>query len=945
MRADRRLIEETLPILAISREAAREKSIRQGHIAGLHTWWARRPLVACRAAIIGCLLSDPKTQKERESLEYLVSEGCQWETGTDSVVLKEVRRRILSANGGRAPRVLDCFAGGGSIPLEAIRLGCEATALDLNPVAHLIEMCTLAFPQTYGKPAQVSGNQTGLGSGRTTENRLAYDVQRWGDWVGTEAERELANIYPNDSDGSIPNTYLWARSVTCPNLRCKAEIPLVRQTWLSKSGRKPVAFRMVTDGDRKQIRFEVVEGRIHGFDPGRGTMKGGTVKCPMPGCDGALSGAQLRELGQQGKMNFTGIPMVVVLSKEKSGKKYRPFSVQDRAAFEKAAQRLRELNQASLSGVPPIPDEPLPPQGTLGFRVRNYGLKRWGDLFNERQALVIATLVDKVKVAHARILQETNDPDYSRAVATYLALAVDRVASFCSTQCVFNPVEGQRVANVFGRNALPMVWDYAETNPFNPSGASWRRAVEAGRDTILAASLSGTIHLECGTATALPFTDGSFDLVMTDPPYYDSVPYSHLSDFFYVWLKRSVGTLYPNLFSTPLTPKRAEIVQSDAPVGGLVKDKQFFETEMSNAFGEIHRVLKPGGVACIVFAHKTTTAWETLVSALVNASFVVTASWPLHTERPGRLRAQSSAALSSSTWLVCHMREATVMPGSWKIIQSELEKRVRERMEYLLKHGIRGADAMLSSIGPALEIYSRHPYVEKVTGEKVSVQEFMDKVREVSSQQALSNVMDSKVMGKVDPTTAFYVLWKWSYEASDEAIPVSDRQDDAREENETDGAGSNGEVAIPADDAFKLAQAVGAEFDSLTGTAGVLEKQGETVRLLRPSDRRDVRGLGEPTDDGRASPIIDVLHHSLHLWQDGKRRLLDEYLTERAVKSSEGFWGVVSGLSRILPIESKEKQLIDGFWSQYGRSAGWPMPATRAERSQRKMDNFAEESA
>ena len=942
----RRLIEETLPIQAISREAAREKSIRQGHIAGLHIWWARRPLVACRGALLGCLLADPGNPKAREQLEELVTKACTWEASSDPKLMAELRRRLLSDNRGRSPRVLDCFAGGGAIPLEAVRLGCETTALDLNPVANLVEICTLRYPQVYGQEGAAAGVQEGLGQARVVPNLLAHDVERWGRWVEEAARDSLAEFYPSDSDESEAVAFLWARTVTCPNPKCRAEIPLIRQLWLANADKKKVALRIRCNSKNRDIRFEVVSGKNIDFDPTQGTMKRGTVKCPIAGCDGALSSSQLRELGRRGEMDMTGVITAVVLSPDGVGKVYRTATGRDRDTFEAAVVRLRQLEKKSRSTYPLVPDESLPPVGSLGFRVNNYGLTKWGDLFNPRQALAISTFAGKVRDAHAQMLKEGSDPEYAKAVATYLALAVDRLADFCSNLCVFNNVGGRGVVHVFGRQALPMVWDYAETNPFNHLGANWRNAIVAGREAIEAASLHGTCTVDSGSATSLPYRDGQFDLVLTDPPYYDSVPYSDLSDFFYVWLKRTLGDLYPELLSTPLTPKAAEIIQNDVSSSKVAKDRDFFERQMARAFSEMNRVLAPGGVAGVVFAHKTTTAWETLVGALLDAGFVVSASWPLHTERPGRLRAHSSAALSSSTWLVCHKRDPSTPAGTWKAVQGELNKRIGDKMDFLLKHGVKGADAMLSAIGPALEVYSRHPYVEKVTGEKVSVPEFLDKVREVTSQQALTNVMESRVMGRVDPPTAFYVLWKWSYEGSNtEPSTGAAEEEEADDQDEEASSTGNAGVSIPADDAFKLAQAVGAEFDVLTSRTGILEKRGETVCLLGPGDREDQHGLGEPSVDGRAPPLIDILHRSLLLWQEGKKRALEDYLESAGVKSNEGYWGVVGGLSRILPMESKEKQLLDGFWTQYGAAAGYPMPATRAQRSQKKLDHFVEETA
>ena len=640
----KKLVEETLPLRQISFESAREKSIRSNHINTLHIWWARKPLIASRAVILASLLNNPRNEEKRRSLLNFLTSFSTWEKTSDPAFSKKANNMIMADYNCKVPKILDCFAGGGNIPFEALRLGADVYASDLNPVAVIIELSTLVYPQKYGKSASPRTEQKSLeGSAKTIPNILAHDVAIWGKWVLNEATKELSKFYPLDLKNNEPLAYLWARTVKCQNPACGAEIPLLTTLWLSqRSGEGAVALKIIRDKKNKKVDFRVVRGSLIDFDPSEGTMKLGAIECPV--CKQAAKGAYLRREAIAGRM---GQRLVCVISINRAGGSGKIYSVpepNEEVAFQNAKKAFIKLDTSIQKFLPnePIPRPPvsLAQNGDRGFfvhlQVVNYGLTKWGDLFNSRQALALVTFVSKVRLAYELILKETNDKEYAKAVSTYLAVAIDRLADFCSTLCILNTTGGRGVVHTFGRHALVMNWAYAETNPLNSVCANWQSAIDSAVNVIESATMDKEAVVFQGTAKKLPFEDKFFDVIITDPPYYDAVPYSDLSDFFYVWLKRSIGYLYPDLFMTPSTPKIPEIIQNTTLLRRvsqisenkepMIKDKADFERDLTEALHEINRVLKQDGIGSIVFAHKTTSAWETLINALLSSGLTVTAS-------------------------------------------------------------------------------------------------------------------------------------------------------------------------------------------------------------------------------------------------------------------------------------------------------------------------------
>lgn len=913
MTQPKRLIEISLPLAKISEQSAREKSIRHGHISTLHIWWARRPLAAMRAAIFAALVPAPTDEAGRKRLESLIETIVDWDQvkNGNSEAIEEARRLVREAFPGGPPRLLDPFMGGGATGLEALRLGCETHAVELNPVAHLIELCTLVYPQKYGRGAEERGSRGDRSKQLTLpgqeqpeqlafemplpkptgENSLAADVRRWGEWVLERAKAEIGHLYANPAGSETIVGYLWARTVTCPNPVCRAEMPLVRQWWLAQTGTRKLTLKPVVDRVAKQVNFEVVnlaapQGNEDGFDPNEGTTRQGAATCLI--CNQSVDGDFLQQAGMDGKMGER--LMAVIYEQSNSGKGYRPATAADEALFKEAVEHIQQL-QAESDGL--IPDEPIDPRrpssAARGLSaVTRYGMQTFGDLFNLRQLLVLLIFSRQIRAAYDAMLDEGISRERTKAITTYLGLAVDRLADRGTNICRWDNT-GESVMNTFARQAIAMAWDYVEVNPFSGATGDWLNALEwiiqVIKHVSQVADQAASAHQ--GTSTRLPYPENHFDAVITDPPYYDAIPYSDLSDFFYVWLKRSIGFLYPELFRTPLTPKSVEIIQHTARHGGDESvARAFYEREMTRAFAEAHRALRPDGIFVVVFAHKSTTAWETLLNSLLEAGLVVTASWPLHTEMSSRVRAHGNASLASSIFIVCRVRTSET-EGYFDDVRQELAAVIRERLDFFWQQNIRGADFFISAIGPAVSVFGRYRKVYRLDGSEVGVRELLDLVQSSVAEYALDRILNGGAarVGGVDAATRYYILHRWAY----------------------------GSEAIPFDDAMRLAMALGADVSALMERRGLLKQSGESVSLLGPKERGKSEELGLPDKSGRSAAVVDVLHRAATLWEKGDRDSLARFLAEAARGREDQVRLVAQTLINILPDDDAERRLLEGF--------------------------------
>jgi len=989
----KRLAEVDFPIAEVSRHAARERSIRHGHPSTLHLWWARRPLASSRAVLLALLWPDPcdplcptefKEQARRllpqvgschpgitdldlrQALLRFIGNFANWDNAPNRTYLDVSRALVKAAHGEEPPLVVDPFAGGGSIPLEALRLGCEAFASDLNPVACLILKVMLEDIPRHGP-------------------KLAEELRRVGAEIKAKAKTELADLYPTDPDGAMPIAYVWARTVRCESPNCGAEIPLARSFWLCKKASRRQALRprvVRPTGGPPRVEFELFAPENE-TEVQPGFAVAGKAKCPA--CASVLSGQRVRTQlsGERGgaspRFDASGertggakLMAVVTTSDESTGRSYRLPEKRDYRGCLLATQM--PDGDSPAEEINPI--RPSPNARGLSA-VTRFGMASFSDLYSRRQLQALCTF--------ARLVSESA-PGSDKDI---LALAVGRAANAWTSLCRWHQ-SGEKVEGAFSGQKIPMVWDFAEATPFSGATGGWDGAVEwvAGVVENAASFVPfGQVQQADAAETVLP--EGSAAVWFTDPPYYDAVPYADLADFFLVWLKRTLPERRlgdPYSPDNPLSPKTQECVWNNSQTDDEARPKTpaFFERKFSVAAAVGRRVLADDGVACVVFAHKSTEGWEALLTGLSAGGFVVSASWPIATEMAQRTNARGTASLMGSVHLVCRPRPDDAAVGDWADVLRELPTRVVDWMERLQGEGVHGADLVFACIGPALEIFSRYTKVETPDGREVALAEYLQKVWEVVGRSALAQVLGTAeakarngAAGAVEEDARLTALFLWTLQSTDgETADVSSDKgegDEPSDEDDDEDASSSSKArgfTLVFDIVRRFAQPLGIELPKWEGR--VIETKKGVVRLLPIAERakqlfgedgaqavaarleqettttdplqgvlfpemqpsaaptirgRSVRkpGGAEVSDDtlagARGATTLDRVHAAMLLQAAGRTNALRALLKAEQERGAD-FLRLANALSALYPKGSEEKRLLDAMLLAVPRQGG-----------------------
>ena len=827
-----KLIEVALPLEDINRESAREKSIRHGHPSTLHLWWARRPLAACRAVLFAQLVDDPSAhpdkfpteaeqEVERKRLHDIISRLVIWENIHDEELFREAHEEILKSTGGNPPPILDPFAGGGSIPLEAQRLGLEAHASDLNPVAVLINKALIEIPPKWAghKPVFPGAAQERLSWPGATG--LAEDIRRYGKWIRDEAEKRIGHLYPKIQVGGMDCTviaWIWARTVTCPNPACAGTMPLVKSFWLGRKKGKERFIQPIPDG--KKVRFEISGP---GGVPREGTVEGRTgAVCLI--CNTPVPMSYIRSEGMAGRMSA----QLMAIAAEGARQRYY---VAPTAEHERIAEVSRPAN---------VPDGEIP-NNARWFSPPLYGMKTYADLFTNRQLTALTSLSDLIIEAQSRATSDSGSIEYGNAIATYLALAVSRLSDYASTITTWasNP-QMEILRNTFARQALPMTYDFAESNVFGPSSGTLDILINAIYKTIKL--LPGTAipgFVEQRSATDLDIKNGY--LVATDPPYYDNIGYADLSDFFYAWLRIPLSAIYPDLTGTIATPKSAELIADPARHGSKEKASRFFEAGFTKVFSLACKGTPDQYPITVFYAFKqaetdgsgghASTGWETLLEGMLNSGWSVTATWPVRTERAGRSIGIGTNALASSIALACRKRPPNAGFTDRRGLIQALHDELPDALRKLEQGKIAPVDLAQAAIGPGMSVFSRYARVNEPDGSAMRVRAALSLINQV-----LGEIL-AGVTGNVSADTRFCVEW-------------------FRQFGFDEGAYGTAET---------LSKGIDTSIDGLE-RAGVLKSRAGKVKLLSV---QEIPGLYDPTTDDRTSEWEICLHLAKQLADNG----------------------------------------------------------------------------
>ena len=743
MAVKKKLIEVALPLEAINAESAREKSIRHGHPSTLHLWWARRPLATARAVIWSSLVDDPSShpeqfpteeaqQRERERLFDILTRLVKWENSNDEAILAEAKAEIMKSTDNNPPALLDPFAGGGAIPLEAQRLGLEAHAHDLNPVAVMINKAMIEIPPKFAnlRPVNLeSRHQFGSSAAPKGAAGLAEDVRYYGEWMKQEAYKRIGHLYPKAklADGSEATViaWIWARTVKCPNPACGCEMPLASSYVLSKKKGKCAWIEPCVFGDK--VEFTVRQGEKLGkvIEPKKG--RGATFVCPA--CGETTLDAYVKDEGKAGRI---GAQLMAIVAEGRHGREYlSPTS--------------EHIHAAEVEKPDDYPDGAMP-TNPRWFSPPAFGMMDYSQLFTNRQLTALTTFSALVGEAQKKAEADavaagmfsdhialaeggTGARAYGEAVGVYLAFVVDKMTDYHSSICSWHSTK-ELIRNTFGRQAIPMVWDFAEANPFSDSAGCY--------DNMLDWVVKATVLLPSSTICNAKQFDAQSDcslrniMVSTDPPYYDNIGYADLSDFFYVWLRQALKETYPKVFRTMLVPKAEELVATPYRFEGSVeKARDFFEDGMFNTCCRLYQYAREDVPVTIYYAFKqsetdeddstASTGWETMLSAIIRAGFAITGTWPMRTEMANRSIASGTNALASSIVLVCRKRPQDARSVTRREFINALHREMRPALEKLQSANIAPVDLAQSAIGPGIGVYSRYKSVLEADGKPMSV--------------------------------------------------------------------------------------------------------------------------------------------------------------------------------------------------------------------------------
>jgi putative DNA methylase len=744
----KKLIEVALPLEAINAESAREKSIRHGHPSTLHLWWARRPLAAARAVIFSSLVDDPASHPElfpteeeqtteRQRLFDLIEKLVKWENSNNQGLLDQAKAEILKSTGGRPPALLDPFAGGGAIPLEAQRLGLEAHASDLNPVAVMINKAMIEIPPKFsGKPPVNPEARAQLATDRQWNGAagLAEDVRYYGQWMKDEAFKRIGHLYPkvklpkeNGGGEATVIAWIWARTVKCPNPACGCEMPLAASFVLSKKDGKEAWAKPIVEG--KQVRFEIHSGKCPTDMQSNKMGRGAIFKCP--GCGETTTDTYVK---QKGVAHSIGAQLLAIVAEGRNGRIY--------LSPDHAHQEMANIDKPADYPTGALPDN------RRWFSPPIFGLDTYDKLFTPRQLTALTTfsglVAEAQKKAEADALAAglsasgagladggAGTTAYGQAVGVYLAFAIDRLSNRLSTICVWNRI-GEKIEQTFGRQAIPMVWDYAETNVFSLSTGSWCGSLEWIPKCLDA--FSPNAHGYADQCDAQTDNGQRSVMISTDPPYYDNIGYADLSDYFYIWMRQSLKDTYPKLFTTMLVPKKEELIATPYRFdGSKERAKTFFEDGMYHACQQLNAYAHTNFPITIYYAFKqsdsentdtgvqtASTGWETMLSAIIRSGFLITGTWPMHTERETGLKA-SVNALASSIVLVCRKRPATAPTCTRRDFINALKRELKPALKDLQRSNIAPVDLAQSAIGPGMGVYSRFAKVLEADGSPMTV--------------------------------------------------------------------------------------------------------------------------------------------------------------------------------------------------------------------------------